>query len=429
MSTAGELARLGIKLALRKVLLPLGIIAGVLVLISVSIMVMAGGGQSRGSAMNDDCNAPGSNSQGTSGSSEVSYGGSSSDRAGQKKILEQIDQGVSELGFSGETTRIIAIAAFGESTLENVNYGDDIHGVTNPDGSATTSIGILQQQESWGSREERMNPKIAAELFILGPKRQGGGLADVSGWESLPETIAINRVQKNADPNHYAAQGRISYVDDLIGETDIDTGREGKTTGDGADAENVDAESQTQMDDGAECKGTPNSGTPGGTPGGDDSYPFDNIPGPTVFTEDGAGFFLGECTSYAMWKLAEHYGATGPDPQSWPVGNTKGGAGTQLGNGAEWKAAWEARGWEVTTTPTANAVAWWGANGASGIGEYGHVAWVDSVADDGKTFEISEYNNGGLAPPGHKYSHRPEVTMEDPQAPNAFLVPPAEDKL
>ncbi|WP_129662451.1 CHAP domain-containing protein [Rothia uropygialis] len=415
-----------VKLALRKFLVPVaavGALFGVLVL--VVLMFTAG---STGTAARADCGEVGSNAPGTSTSAGTTTGGNASETASQKKILQDIDSAVSEAGYSGKTTRIVAIAAMGESTLENLGHGDEGAGVTNPDGSATTSKGILQQQDNWGSLQDRLDPKKATRLFLFGPHEKGGGLADLAGWEDMPETIAINRIQQNSDPSHYAQQGRIEYVDKLLKEANIDVNREGKTHG-GAGAQS--GASDTKADNMAEaagnCVGTAGTGQPGGAPGGKDTYPFKDVPGPGIYTEEGAGFYKGECTSYAMWKLAEHYGAKG-DPASWPIGNTKGGNGTQLSDGQNWRSAWEARGWKVSTQPTANSVAWWGAKGAEGIGPAGHVAWVDAVKDDG-TFEISEYNNAGLAPPGHKYDHRPSVKMDDPQAPNAFLVPPDKDKL
>ena len=58
------------------------------------------------------------------------------------------------------------MTAMGESSLRNIDYGDwETSGVTNPDGSRTTSIGLFQQQDSWGTREARLDPYTAASLF------------------------------------------------------------------------------------------------------------------------------------------------------------------------------------------------------------------------------------------------------------------------
>lgn len=91
------------------------------------------------------------------------------------------------------------MTAMGESSLVNIDYGDDINGVVNPDGTATCSLGLFQQQWclGWGTREQVMDPVYAAGAFF-------DRLVTVPGWEQLEPTIAINRVQRNADPYHYA---------------------------------------------------------------------------------------------------------------------------------------------------------------------------------------------------------------------------------
>lgn len=91
------------------------------------------------------------------------------------------------------------MTAMGESSLVNVDYGDDINGVVNPDGTATCSLGLFQQQWclGWGTRDQVMDPAYAAGAFF-------DRLVKVEGWEDLAPTIAINRIQRNADPFHYA---------------------------------------------------------------------------------------------------------------------------------------------------------------------------------------------------------------------------------
>ena len=196
--------------------------------------------------------------------------------ASQVEVARAIDEGVRELGFSGQASRIAIIAAMGESSLENINYGD---GAVNPDGSIASSIGIFQQQNSWGSREERMNPKIAAQLFILGPKRGGGGLADVPGWSGMSETAAIHAVQKNADPNHYARS--VAPADAVIKEAGIDVNRSGKTSNDG--------EAKAQGSGAAQSVSSGcGTGRVGGNAQAGDTYPWlSKTPGPGIYHEDG----------------------------------------------------------------------------------------------------------------------------------------------
>jgi len=43
--------------------------------------------------------------------------------------------------------------------------GSETNGVRNPDGTPTTSIGLFQQQDSWGTPQERIDPTTAATLF------------------------------------------------------------------------------------------------------------------------------------------------------------------------------------------------------------------------------------------------------------------------
>lgn len=90
------------------------------------------------------------------------------------------------------------MCAMGESSLRNIDYGDwETSGVRNPDGTPTTSIGLFQQQASWGSVTDRMDPIYAAWAFYR-------ALVRVKDWATIAPTLAIHRAQINADPNHYA---------------------------------------------------------------------------------------------------------------------------------------------------------------------------------------------------------------------------------
>ncbi|WP_286931924.1 hypothetical protein [Microbacterium sp.] len=62
-----------------------------------------------------------------------------------------------DLGLGARDQTIGVMTAMGESGLRNIDYGDwETGGVTNPDGTRTTSIGLFQQQNGWGTREERL---------------------------------------------------------------------------------------------------------------------------------------------------------------------------------------------------------------------------------------------------------------------------------
>ena len=111
-----------------------------------------------------------------------------------------IDVG-SALGLSARDQTIAVMTAIGESSLRNIAFGDwETSGERNPDGSPTTSIGLFQQQDEWGSREERLNPQTAATLFyramverVPQPER-----------DALTPTLVAHRTQLNDDPSHYA---------------------------------------------------------------------------------------------------------------------------------------------------------------------------------------------------------------------------------
>jgi len=114
-------------------------------------------------------------------------------------------------GFERDGQILGIMAAIVESSLHNIAYGDwETSGVTNPDGSRTSSIGLFQQQDWWGTVEERMDPATSAGLFYA-------RLGRLAGWQDLEPTIAIHRVQINADPQHYARfEGRAAELVDAL---------------------------------------------------------------------------------------------------------------------------------------------------------------------------------------------------------------------
>ena len=108
----------------------------------------------------------------------------------------EVMNAATDAGLPQRAQIIGVMTAIGESSLRNLTYGDDIYGVTNPDGTLTSSIGLFQQQAWWGSRATRLDPYQSALLFF---ERLGA----VPGWESLSPTAAAHAVQRNADPDHY----------------------------------------------------------------------------------------------------------------------------------------------------------------------------------------------------------------------------------
>lgn len=133
-------------------------------------------------------------------------------------------------------------AAVGESSLNNIGYGDN---AINPDGSVADSIGLFQQQSSWGTTEQRMDPTTSASLFFQ-------RLTAVPDWEGLDSSIAINKVQINADPFHYSR-----YRADAVAITDY-LAKLGGTPGGGTSGCSISGDAQevaqglvTAMDNGS----------------------------------------------------------------------------------------------------------------------------------------------------------------------------------
>lgn len=78
-------------------------------------------------------------------------------------------------------------AALQESKLRNLSYGD------------RDSLGLFQQRPSqgWGSPSQLMDPSYAAQAFFR-------ALRKVHSWQSLPITVAAQRVQRSGAPAAYA---------------------------------------------------------------------------------------------------------------------------------------------------------------------------------------------------------------------------------
>lgn len=182
---------------------------------SASVVLVAGIAASSGDASSMLCGTPTTPQAPTSTQDE------------QVDNARAIDQAAQDVGLSGQASRVAIIAAYGESTLFNLDYGDN---ATNPDGSIADSLGLFQQQPSqgWGTVAQVMDPIYAATSFLAGPGHDGrGGLMAVSGWVAMEPTRAIHLVQINADPNHYARY--YAAADAIIAAAGIDISRPGST--------------------------------------------------------------------------------------------------------------------------------------------------------------------------------------------------------
>ena len=93
-----------------------------------------------------------------------------------------------QMGLPDHAVTIALAAALQESQLHNLAHGD------------LDSLGLFQQRPSqgWGSAQQVMTPSYAARAFYE-------HLAQIAGWETLPVTVAAQRVQRSGAPDAYAA--------------------------------------------------------------------------------------------------------------------------------------------------------------------------------------------------------------------------------
>ena len=124
--------------------------------------------------------------------------------AANARIIIEVGRslGVSDRGI------VIALAtAMQESSLRNLDWGD------------RDSVGLFQQRPStgWGTREDILNPYHAAALFYDGRPGFTRGLRDIAGWETMPLTVAAQKVQISAYPNAYAKweTSAVAWLDQL----------------------------------------------------------------------------------------------------------------------------------------------------------------------------------------------------------------------
>jgi murein DD-endopeptidase MepM/ murein hydrolase activator NlpD len=163
---------IGVAAAITVFLMPIVILLG--------IPVLLGGSPATAS----DCKVPSASLSGSKTPGAVgSFSGEQLDNAAA------IMKAAKTLGLPAAAQLIGMQAAIGESTLRVIDSGD----AAGPD-----SRGLFQQRANgaWGSYADRMNPTISATNFFK-------ALQNVPGWEELDPSLAIHRVQRNDNPNHY----------------------------------------------------------------------------------------------------------------------------------------------------------------------------------------------------------------------------------
>jgi surface antigen len=275
---------------------------------------------------------------------------------------------------------ISIMVALGESGLRVLDIGD---------GAGPDSRGLFQQRDNgpWGSYADRMDPTRSATNFIK-------ALQAVAGWELLEPTIAGNKVQRNADPYHYQR-----YWPEAV--------------------KLVQALSNSTFSlEGSDCA------TPGQTGAGDD-YPWKNSPtwlqvGANAASTSPLGMYYRECVDFALWRVNQQIGSTGA-PFKFLNGTFRP-DGQGLGSALTWKAGWETKGWPTGNTPRVGAVVWYAPGAGGADPNFGHVAVVKEVKDNGTYVE--EGYNGNPAPADHSYYTRTVANT----VPSAFLYLPTQEE-
>jgi hypothetical protein len=233
-----------------------------------------------------------------------------------------------------------------------------------------------------------MDPATSAGNFIK-------ALQKVDGWEQLEPTIAANRVQRNEDPYHYQRYWESA-------------------------AKIVEALSDAKFSlEGNGCA------IPGDSGAGDD-LPWKDAPswlqvGANASSTSPLGMFNRECVDFALWRVNQQLGSTGAP---FKVHNsTFRPDGRNLGSALTWKDGWHAKGWPTGSTPRVGAVVWYAPGAGGADPDFGHVAVVKEVKDDGTYVE--EGYNGNPAPADHSYYTRTVANT----VPSAFLyLPTYEEK-
>jgi hypothetical protein len=96
-----------------------------------------------------------------------------------------------EMGLPPRAWTIAVATSLQESNLRNLGH---LGAYNDHD-----SLGLFQQRPStgWGTPEQIQDPDYAAKAFYR-------GLVQVPDWDRLPLTVAAQKVQVSAYPNHYA---------------------------------------------------------------------------------------------------------------------------------------------------------------------------------------------------------------------------------
>ncbi|MDN5685850.1 MAG: C40 family peptidase [Brachybacterium sp.] len=177
------------------------LVAGALTVGCLAPLALAGGAGVIGIAMfadsgsNEALCAETSLSVQVNGKMPEGVAGTSAEAMKNAAIIMKVGE---QEGIPARGQMVALMVAMQESTLQNLSAGD------------RDSIGLFQQRPSqgWGTPEQLHDPSYASLAFYRGIDSAGGGqipgLMDIDGWESMPLTVAAQRVQRSAYPRAYA---------------------------------------------------------------------------------------------------------------------------------------------------------------------------------------------------------------------------------
>lgn len=131
----------------------------------------------------------------------------SSEQLANARIIQQVGQ---SLGASPRDILIAVMAAWQESNLRNLSYGD------------RDSVGLFQQRSGWAPLNVRMDPRQAATMFFTGGQQGQRGLLDFKNRDQYSLTQAAQKVQVSAFPDAYAKWEQTSR--DMLAELGVSTG-------------------------------------------------------------------------------------------------------------------------------------------------------------------------------------------------------------
>jgi hypothetical protein len=108
---------------------------------------------------------------------------------------EQIIETGRAMNMSDRDIQIALMTALQESSMQNLEHGDDWWFAANGWG-VSDSRGLFQQRDSWGSQECRLDPRCSSQLFY-------NALSQIGDRVSMDLGDVAQAVQNSAFPDHY----------------------------------------------------------------------------------------------------------------------------------------------------------------------------------------------------------------------------------